>query len=95
MGDFSGSPSLTAGTFGQWAPGRQCAIGSCISCKVFRYRDRACLRQISLTFQAQCILSLLSSSAVPFGTLCGEQCNNQFLTSNYALPFIKEAHILK
>lgn len=28
MGDFSGSPSLTAGTFGQWAPGRQCAIGS-------------------------------------------------------------------
>lgn len=66
-----------------------------ISCEVFRYGDRECLRQISLTFQAQCILSLLSSNAVPFGNLCGEQCNNQFLTSNYALPFTKEAPILK
>lgn len=28
---FGGSPSLTAGTIGQWAPGRQCAIGSWIT----------------------------------------------------------------
>jgi len=65
-------------------------VTSCLLSRVFRYGDKEYLSQIPLTFQAQYILSLLSSNAVSFVNLCGEQYNNQLLTSNYALPFTKK-----